>query len=113
MGESEGSTRKRAAGFLSLPTTSIGKWSAGLLLLSLVMVLLNTIVVMPVTEQRAGLELAQTLYNAVTGMCVVASGVSGLFALVMKRERSWVVVVAVLVFASVIALMLQDLATPR
>lgn len=83
---------------LSLPSTRAGAWSARLLVVSLALILLNTLVVMPHTEQRAGLELAQHVFNLAVFMCVAGAGVTGLFALVMRRERSWVVLVAVLLF---------------
>ena len=104
--------RKRASGFLSLPSTSIGKWPAGLLVLSLVLILLNTLVVMPVTELRTGLELAQNVFNFATFLCVASSGISGLLALVMKRERSWAVFVAVLLFILAVGLNLAPYLHP-
>lgn len=112
MGEPKRVTQKRASGFLSLPSTSIGKWSARLLLLSLVLILLNTFVVMPATEQRTGLELAQAVFNFLLLLPVVSAGSSGLFALLMKRERSWVVVVAVLLFILVVAANLSQYVIP-
>ena len=113
MGEPERPTQKRASGFLSLPSTRMGKWSARLLLLAVVLALLNTLVVMPFTEQRADLELPQTVFTFAVFLCVTAAGISGVFALVMKRERSWAVVVSVLLLIVVMALMLQDLLIAR
>ncbi|MCU0958722.1 MAG: hypothetical protein MUF48_01335 [Pirellulaceae bacterium] len=44
MNEPQGVAPKRALGFLSLPSTSVGKWSARLLVVSLVLILLNNLV---------------------------------------------------------------------
>lgn len=112
MGEPKRVTRKWASGFLSLPSTSIGKWSASLLILSLVLMLVNTFVVLPVTEQRTGLELPQKVFSSAILLCVVSAGVTGLFALVMKRERSWAVVLSVLLFVLVMAFLVPDLVIP-
>lgn len=98
MDEPEAGTQRRASGFLSLPSTNIGTWSAGLVLLSLVMILLNNLVAMPVTEQRTSLELAQRVLNLTVFLGVAVAGVTGLFAVVMKRERSWAVLVAIVLF---------------
>jgi len=96
MNEPDEVTLKRASGFLSLPSTGVGKWSAWLLLISLVLILLNNLVVMPQTEQGTSLELAQRAFNLAVFLCVVFAGVTGLFAIVMKRERSWALFVSVL-----------------
>jgi nicotinamide riboside transporter PnuC len=85
--------------------------SARLLVVSLVLVLANSLIVMPFTEGRTGLQAVQNVSNALVGSCVVASGVIGLFAVVARRERSWVVGVAILVLAVVMFLMVQDLAS--
>jgi len=98
MNELEGVTPKRASGFLSLPSTGVGKWSAWLLLVSLVLILLNNLVVMPATEQQMSLELPQRAFNLAVFLCVAFAGGTALFAIVMKREHSWAVFVAVLLF---------------
>lgn len=112
MDDAERPARKAPSPFLSLPSTSVGKWSARLLLLSLVLVLLNSFVVMPATEQRMGLELAQQVFNFAVWLCVVSAGTSGLFALVMKRERTWAVVLSVVILGVVVGLMVADLVIP-
>lgn len=91
-----GQPEQAKEGFLSLPSTGYGKWSARLLLVSLALILLNNVVVMPVTERQADLAHAQPAFNLVVGLCVIATGISGIAAALIKRERSWVVVLAVL-----------------
>jgi len=109
MNELEKATPKRASGFLSLPSTGVGKWSAWLLLISLVLILLNNLVVMPQTEQGTSLELVQRAFNLAVFLCVVFAGVTGLFAIVMKRERSWALFVSVVLLVLVTALNLGPL----
>ena len=112
MDGTERATRGQTSGFLSLPSTSVGKWSARLLLLSLVLMLLNVFVVLPATEQRAGLELARSVFTSFVVLCLISAGVSGLIALVMKRERSWAVVVSVLLSAVVVGFEVVGLFIP-
>lgn len=112
MGEGERVTQKRASGFLSLPSTSIGKWSARLLLLSFVLILLNTFVLLPAIEQRTSLELPRIIFSFAILLCVVSTGISGSFALVMKRERSWAVVASVVVAILVMGFALSDIVIP-
>ena len=60
------------------------------------LVLLNNLVVMSQTEQNTDLELAQRIFNLFVFLCVVAAGLTGLLAVVIKRERSWVLFVSIL-----------------
>lgn len=103
------SAHRWASGFLALPSTRTGNWSARLLLLSLVLMLLNTTLVLPAIEQRPGFELTQRSVSSVIMLFVLATGATGLFALVKKRERSWVAILAVLFFLTVIAFLVPDL----
>jgi hypothetical protein len=102
MNEPEGGTPQRGSGFLSLPSTGVGKWSAWLLVGSLVLILLNNLVVMPETERRISLEFAQNAFNLTVFLCVALAGLTGLFAIVMQRERSWATFVAVILFIVVV-----------
>jgi len=103
MNEPEQNTQKRSSGLASLPSTSIGRWSAWLLLIAVALILLNNLVVMPETEQRTGLELAQQLFNLAAGLCIVFAGVTSLLAIVKKRERSWVLMLSVLLLVFALA----------
>jgi len=104
MGEPERVTPKPAAGFLSLPASRIGKWSAWLLVVSLILVLLNNLVIMPRTEQNTDLQLAQRIFNLFVFLCAIAAGLTGLLAVVIKRERSWVLFVSILLLIFAVAM---------
>ncbi len=110
--EADRVTQKRVSGFLSLPSSSIGKWSTRLMLPSFVLILVNAFVVMPMTEQRTGLELPQAAFTGAIVLCMYSAGISGLFALLIKRERSWAVAVPVIVVILVMGAELADLVIP-
>lgn len=112
MEQQERGARRAASAFLSLPSTRIGRWSGYLLLLGIVLVVLNSAVVMPFTESKAGLGTAQMVVNMAVGSCVVAAGVLGLLALLAKRERSWTLFLSIVILALVAMMMVQDLVTP-
>lgn len=101
----------RAPGLLSLPRTRLGRWSARLLLLSFLLILLNSAAIMPFTEQRGGLDLLQTVFNVAVGLSLVSAGICGAVAWITKAERSWVVVLSMLLLVVLLGMMLQDLAT--
>lgn len=109
MGTPREAAPERTLGFMSLPSTATGRWSAWLLLLSIVLVLLNGLVVMPLTEQRVSLDPAQRVFNLVVFLCLSAAGIAGLFAIVVKRERSWAAFLAVLLLVLATALNLGPL----
>lgn len=102
-------TPERASGFLSLPSTGLGKWSAGLLVLALVLLLLNNAVVMPRTEQLPGFDAVQRGINLSVFLSVVAAGACSAVAIVKKREHSWILFAAVLLLALALALNLGAL----
>ncbi|MCL4194980.1 MAG: hypothetical protein KJZ87_24785 [Thermoguttaceae bacterium] len=112
MNERERVTPKGASGFLSLPSTGVGKSSAWLFVASVVLILLNNLVVMPETEHRASFALAQKVFNLVVFLCVALAGVTSLFAIVMNRERSWVMFPAVLLFIVAVGLNLGPCLDP-
>lgn len=102
---------QRSMHFLSLPQTPVGRWSAYLLVLGFVLAVLNTAVVMPITESRTGLDAMQMAVNVVVGLCVVAAGIGSVFAVLARGERSWTLFVAIAILGVFIVMMVQDLTT--
>lgn len=102
------SEERQPSSFRSFPAPRTGKWSAWLLLLSVLLILLNALVFMPQTEQR-NLELAQRALNLIIFLCVFSSGFTALWAFVIKRERSWALFISVLLLILAIALNLGPL----
>ena len=103
MKEPAEASQKRISGFLSFPSTGVGKWSARLLLVSILLILIYNLVVMPWTELEPTLELVQKVFNLTLFLCIVFTCVAGRFAIVIKRERSWILFVTVLLLALAIA----------
>lgn len=60
-------------------------------------------------SKRTSLELAQRAINLAVFLCVVFTGVTGLFAIVIKHERSGVLFTSVLLLIFVIAFNLGPL----
>ncbi len=88
---------------MSLPSTGLGTWSAWLLSVSIVLVLVNNIAVMPLTERSASLELAQSAFNLAVFLCLGFAGATGLLAIISRHERSWVAFTSVLLLAIAVA----------
>lgn len=70
---------------------------------------LNTVAILPFTESRSGLEALQGVVNALAGGCLVAAGVGGVAAVVGRRDRSWVLAVAIVLLVLVVVTMGWDL----
>jgi uncharacterized membrane protein (UPF0136 family) len=66
-------------------------------------------VILPFTELRTGLDAAQSAVNALAGGSLVAAGVGAVAAMLGRRERSWVLLLAILVLAVIVAFMGIDL----
>jgi F0F1-type ATP synthase membrane subunit a len=91
---------KGVSSFLSMPTTVLGRWSAWLLVLSIVLVLVFNLVVLPAALP----EMAENAVGLTLFTCFLASGVTGFLAIVMKHERSWVAFLATVLFLAVLAM---------
>lgn len=105
---SDGRTIEGRSGLFALPLTRVGRWCAGLLAVSVVAAVLNTALLMPFTESRAGLWTVQRVVDLVIGLCVLASGGAGLWAVIRQRERSWVLFLAIALTAAVLTLNIVD-----
>lgn len=82
--------------------------TAVLFVIVLVLAALNTTVVMPYTESRTGNDAFQQAYNLFTGLFVVATGVLGVVSIVKDHDRSWAVVIPVLLALAALALQIPD-----
>lgn len=90
-------TPKHPSGFMALPSTRLGTWSAWLLVVALVLVLANNLIDVPARQ----IEVVNRLANLTAFLAIVATGATGAVAILSKHERSWVAFLAVafLVFA--------------
>lgn len=101
--------RRATSDFRSLPSSPMGRTAGWLLLVGVVLAVLNTVAILPFTERRTGLDALKGLVNAVAGGCLVAAGVGGVAAVVGRRERSWVLLLAIVVLVLIVGLMASDL----
>lgn len=97
--------------FLGSPTSRLGWTSVWVFLASVVLASLNTLVIQPVTESRPGLDTPQMIYNVITGLTMLTAGGMGLVALIRSHERSWAVILPVVIMIAALALMVMDLAS--
>jgi cytochrome bd-type quinol oxidase subunit 2 len=96
---------ERRDDFFALPSTSMGRVSLNLLLAGVVAVVVNNVAVMPFTEGRQpALDSVQWVVNTVVASIVLVAGAAGAWALVRQHERSWLVVLAVVLALLVLAL---------
>ena len=88
----------------ALPSSRLGWISAVTLLVSVLLVVVNNVAVMPFTETRENLSGVQWAVNAIVGSVLLGAGLAGLAAVVWKQERSWAVLLAVVLAALVLSL---------
>ena len=95
---------KRPSGFLSLPSTRLGKWSAWILAITIALILVNNIALMPVAERTQGLQLFQSVVKLAVLLGVVTCSITGLLAIAVKHERSWTAFLAIALLLFVVAM---------
>ena len=98
-----------------MPKTKLGKWSVGLL--GTIIVLLALFAVLVGTGQRGGDNFFSNLWLTIpmllAGSCALAGMVVGLMAIIKKRERGWLVFVAVVIGAFVTLFIAAELLFPH
>jgi hypothetical protein len=92
---SSNGTNEGGSGLFAFPSSGLGRVCVGLLVASVVAVVLNSALLMPFTESRVGLETAQWVANLAIGVCLLAAGATGLWAVIRLRERSWLLFLAI------------------
>jgi hypothetical protein len=80
-----------ADGVFSAPSTKLGRWSAGLAGVFVVMFLVNSFVIMRGSSEAAWLRLILITYGIAMLLCGLAAGITGLTAVIRQHERSWLV----------------------
>ncbi len=77
--------------FTEKPHTRLGWWAAGLLTLFVIVFILYTLVLLPLSRSTTAEPVAMPNYGIALVLCGLASGIVGLVALLRCRERSWLV----------------------
>jgi hypothetical protein len=102
--------------FRQRPATRLGQWAAGLLILFLVLWIINSALVMRFGQDPASEGWTSTYlpyYGIFMLLCGLASGVVGLIAVIRKRERSWMVLLAILPGALMVFFLLGEFLIPH
>ena len=102
-------TRRLTSGFLSLPSSRLGRFAGWLLVVALVLIALNTAFILPFTRSRPGLDAVQSAVNLLAGGSLVVSGATGLLAMILQRDRSWTLVSSVVLLLLVFLMVVLDL----
>ena len=77
--------------FWQWPVTRLGQWAAVLAAVFVILFLLNAFVFMPLNTDAPWQRILLILYGFAMLACGLASGITGLIAVVRQRERSlWV-----------------------
>lgn len=77
--------------FFQLPATKIGWWAGGLAIVSIVMLIINTLGLNPFEKMMDETRIPLQVYDFVILGSLMAGIVLGIIALTTKRERSWMV----------------------
>jgi len=90
-------TTSHSMGFLTRPSSVPGRVSVILFIIAIVLIALNASVIDSLSLNGAVSSGVAIAFGIMVGICVLATGISGLIAIIFKRERSWVVFVATVV----------------
>lgn len=104
-----GVIRQPAPRFLSLPVTATGKWSMWVMSVSVILLLLLTLVLLPAFESAPGFAVPHRILTSVTLLGIFSAGITAAIALLKRHERSWPLLLAVLLALGAAALMLGDI----
>jgi len=92
-----GTATSHSSGFLARPSSASGRVAVALFLVAIVLVALNASVIESLSLNGTLPSGFTAAFNIFVALWVLAAGISGLLAIVFKRERSWAVFVATVV----------------
>lgn len=100
-------------GFLSTPSTKLGKRSVILAAVFVVLFIINAIVFMPSEVAIPWRQVVLPFYGIAMLSCGLVAGIAGLVAVIRYRERSWLVWLAMLPGLMAIAFVLGEVLVPH
>ena len=103
----------RGRGFLSRPSTKLGRWSVALAATFVVLFIINSAVFMRLTQEAPWQQALLPFYGFAMLLCGLGAGIAGLIAVVRRHERSWLVWLTLLPGLLVIFLLLGELLVPH
>jgi len=95
------------------PSTRLGGWSVALAATFLVLFIINATVFMPSTVDVPWRQVVLPFYGIAMLSCGLAAGITGLIAVLRRRERSWLVWLAILPGLLVLFLVLGEFLVPH
>jgi len=103
----------RGRGFLSTPSTKLGRWSVGLAATFATLNIINATVFMPSIVEVPWRQTVLPFYGIAMMACGLAAGIVGLIAVIRRRERSWLVWLSLLNGLMVVAFVLGEFLAPH
>ena len=100
-------------GFLSVPSTKLGRWSVVLAAIFVVFFIIDVTVLVPSSDDAPWRRTVLPFYGLAMLSCGLAAGIVGLIAAIRRRERSWLVWLAMLPGLMVVALILGEFLAPH
>ena len=95
------------------PSSRLGRWSAALMAIFVLLFMINSFVFMPARIEAPWRETLLPFYGITMLLCGLAAGVSALIALTRHHDRSWVVWLALLPGSLVLFLVLGEFLVPH
>lgn len=99
--------------FRQRPRTKLGWWAVGLLAAFVVMYIINAGVFMQLSAPEWMNQTLLPAFGILMVLCGLATGVAALIALIRKRERSWLVWLALLPGAMMVFLLMGEFLVPH
>ena len=103
----------RGRGFLSTPSTKLGRWSVALAATFAALNIINATVFMPSIVEVPWRQTVLPFYGIAMMACGLAAGIVGLIAVIRRRERSWLVWLSLLNGLMVVAFVLGEFLAPH
>ena len=98
---------------LAMPSSRLGRWSAALLAIFVLLFMINSFVFMPSKDDAPWRHSLGPFYAIGMLLCGLVAGVLALIALVRRHERSWLVWLALLPGVLVLFLVLGEFLVPH
>lgn len=99
--------------FLRLPSTKLGRWSAILMAIFIVMFIVNSLVFMPSSSDAPWRHVILPFYGIAMLLCGLAAGVLGLITILRQHERSWFIWLSLLPGLFVVFLVVGEVVVPH
>jgi hypothetical protein len=104
---------KKGSAFLRRPVSKLGWWAVALAIAYLVMNIINTVVMMRQPELSSWLRSLTIAFGILMILSGLASGIVATIAILRKRDRSWMVWLALAPGLAMLFLLFGELIFPH